>query len=108
MPGAPRAGPELGDDLRWSIALYMSHEVSRCLWPLRGHLGQLHDGACKASLVPSGASSSAGSSAFDADHGWKRWYRETPDALDLLPALLPKVSPDGKMQEIVGGERSAV
>lgn len=92
MPGAPRAGPELGDDPGWGNALYMSQEVSRCLRPLRGHLGQLHDGARKASLVPPGASRSPGAAAFDADHGWKTQHRETPDALDLLPALLPKVS----------------
>lgn len=102
MSGAPRAGPELGDDLGWGNALYISHEVSRCLWPLRGHLGQLHGGACKARLVPPGASRSAGAPDFDVDHGWKQWHWETPDALDLLLALLPEVSHvnDGK---IVGG-----
>lgn len=92
MPGAPRAGPEFGDDPGWGNALYMSQEVSRCLWPLRGHLGQLHDGSRKASLVPSGASRSLGAPAFDADHRCKTQHWETPDALDLLLALLPKVS----------------
>ncbi len=102
VPGAPRAGLEFVNDLGWDNALYMSQEVSRCLWPLRGHLRQLHDGARKARLVPPGASRSAGAPDFDADHRWKQCHWETPDALDLLPALLPEVSrvKDGK---IVGG-----
>lgn len=97
VPGAPRAGPEFRDDPGRGNALYLSHEVPRCLWPLRGHLGQLHDGARKASVVPPGTSSFTGAPAFDDHHRWKPRHWETPDALDFLPALLPKVNWSKKM-----------